>query len=246
MTFSPFRSHLPADVKLNDEVRLEKVKFSDDKLMTNAKLSLVEKSAVLTALVLKLRSGPRDTLIHEELSPYLETVLSGEHCCWSLHSSALFQRSRLESNDSRAVERAMMQLQTLVDCTQESPKQKVSRLTHLYTSRLPPSWRVEAELCRSLQSLGSTKAALDVALRLNLWEDVIACFHRLQLRHKAAEVIRAELKKTETPKLYCMLGEATDEVEHFHKVASDEGSVYTVVVLSRINFLCIEPIFGTR
>ena len=38
-----------------------------------------------------------------------------------------------------------------------------------------------------------------------------------QLRHKAAEVIRQQLETRETPLLYCMLGDATDDLEHYNK-----------------------------
>ena len=38
-----------------------------------------------------------------------------------------------------------------------------------------------------------------------------------QLRHKAAEVIRQQLETRETPLLYCMLGDATDDIEHYNK-----------------------------
>ena len=46
----------------------------------------------------------------------------------------------------------------------------------------------------------------------------------LQLRHKAAEVIRQQLETRETALLYCMLGDATDEVEHYERaLAMTEG-----------------------
>ena len=45
-----------------------------------------------------------------------------------------------------------------------------------------------------------------------------------QLRHKAAEVIRQQLETRETALLYCMLGDATDEVEHYERaLAMTEG-----------------------
>ena len=44
------------------------------------------------------------------------------------------------------------------------------------------------------------------------------------MRHKAAEVIRQQLETRETALLYCMLGDATDEVEHYERaLAMTEG-----------------------
>ena len=51
----------------------------------------------------------------------------------------------------------------------------------LSCSRVPPFWQLETELCRLYQSLGSHRAALDIALRLRQWEVVIECYHLLQV-----------------------------------------------------------------
>lgn len=107
-------------------------------------------------------------------------------------------------------------MQTLVDNIAEGGSP--DRLSLIYVSRLPPQWSMEGQLCTALRSMGSVKAALDVALRIELWEDVIHCYHQLQLRHKAADVIRMQIEtKGETPLLCCMLGDATDELEHYHR-----------------------------
>ena len=42
-------------------------------------------------------------------------------------------------------------------------------------------------------SLGLTKAALEIALKLEMWETVIDCYHRIDLKHKAAEVIQNKI-----------------------------------------------------
>ena len=82
----------------------------------------------------------------------------------------------------RAVERSLMQVQTLVDSLNaKTPPRSPGRATFLSCSRLPPFWQLETELCRLYQSLGSHKAALDIALRLKQWEVVIECYHLLQV-----------------------------------------------------------------
>lgn len=73
-------------------------------------------------------------------------------------------------------------------------------------------------MSRVLLSLGIYKEALDISLRLNAWEDIINCYNLLNLRHKAEEVIRAELEKNpESVKLWIYLGDATDNVEFYEK-----------------------------
>ena len=78
-----------------------------------------------------------------------------------------------------------MQVQTLVDslnATSPASQRSPDRARFLSSSRLPPSWQLETELCRLYQSLGSHRAALDIALRLRQWEVVIECYHLLQVR----------------------------------------------------------------
>jgi hypothetical protein len=49
---------------------------------------------------------------------------------------------------------------------------------------MPPHWKVETELADLLVSLGVVKSALDIYLRLQLWEKVIMCYSLLNLRYK--------------------------------------------------------------
>ncbi len=136
----------------------------------------------------------------------------------------MLQRSLLESGEGRSVERSMLQVQAIVDSLYKDEKKSHVRLFFVYASGLPPFWEVERALCQLLQSLGSTKSALDVALRIKSWEDVIACYHQLQLRHKAAEIIKEEIeRKGETPLLLCMLGDATDDLANYHRALEISG-----------------------
>ena len=207
---------LPVDLKLDDDVRLDKIKFADPQNLEPVDISKLNQCVLIAYFTLKQRSQPRDELTREELMPYLNVILNNRNPCWALKSSALLFRSKLESYERRTIERCLMQVQTIVDHL-NTEEHSLARTHFVYASRMPPIWDVEAQLCRLLQSLGSVKSALDIALKLHFWEDVIQCYHQLQLRHKAAEVIRQQLEKRETPLLYCMLGDATDDITHYEK-----------------------------
>ena len=61
-------------------------------------------------------SKPRnDPLLKEELMPYLDVILSNKNTNWCLKSLALLERTKLEKNENRGVERALMQMHALVD-----------------------------------------------------------------------------------------------------------------------------------
>ncbi|KAJ4426285.1 hypothetical protein ANN_27097 [Periplaneta americana] len=162
------------------------------------------------------KSQPKDKLADEELMPYLTCLLSNP-LVWSLQLSALLQRCRLEGHHSRTVERAMMQTEELVHCIDKEKPNARTRHHYIFCSHLPPRWKVETELANLLISIGVVKSALDIFLQLELWEQVISCYNLLQLRHKAAEVIQQELNKKESVKLWCLLGDATDDPSCYEK-----------------------------
>ncbi|KAI8434577.1 hypothetical protein MSG28_003118 [Choristoneura fumiferana] len=108
---------------------------------------------------IELQDDPKDELMHEELSPYIEAVVSQPVGPWAPRVAALLVRCQLEAGHKRSVERAMLQCEAIVN-----EKKDVAPTT----------------------SLGLVKAALEHYQRLMLWEDVILCYTMLQLRHKDA------------------------------------------------------------
>jgi hypothetical protein len=78
-------------------------------------------------------------------------------------------------------------LQELVHCFTEQKPHASVRHHYIFCSHLPPHWKVETELADLLVSLGVVKSALDIFLRLQLWEKVIMCYNLLNLRHKVKQ-----------------------------------------------------------
>ena len=78
---------LPQDLKLDDEVRLDKIAFSESRPKTD--LSTTECALILSQFYFLKRSQPKDSLFKEELVPYLDTILGNSNTNWSLRSVAL-------------------------------------------------------------------------------------------------------------------------------------------------------------
>lgn len=208
--------YLPKDVKLDDDVRLNQISFSDSNVTEVPDMSEIEQAALICLFEHRRKSRPNDKLHIEELVPYLSCLLS-QPKVWSLHASALLYRSKLESNERRTVERSLTQIQTLVDSINSPMPAAIGRLNMIYASFLPSRWRIEADMAGILVSLGAVQSALDVYIRLKMWEEIVACYNLLRLRHKAAEIIRQEMEKKETVKLWCLLGDATDDISCYEK-----------------------------
>ncbi|XP_068629463.1 tetratricopeptide repeat protein 27 [Battus philenor] len=206
-------SALPPDIELQDDVRLNKREFIEK--VTQAELPSLEQTLCLLTVQYIQKSQAKDELMAEELQPYIETILSQQKGPWSTRVAALLIRCKLEANHKRTVERAMMQCETIVN--DKTNVAAVSRLSYLWASGLPSAWTWRQQLGDLYLSMGLVKAALEEYLRLQLWEDVIVCYTMLQLRHKAAEIIQQQLDIKPTVKLYCMMGDATDDVLWYKK-----------------------------
>ena len=95
---------LPADLKLEDEVRLDRIRFAEEsrnEAVSASDLRPSEQAVLLAAFTLKQRAQPRDELTNEELLPYLSTILSSRRQSWAMKTSALLLRSKLEGKESR-------------------------------------------------------------------------------------------------------------------------------------------------
>jgi len=209
-------AYLPQDLQLNDEVRLENIDFLDKERERERDLDCLQQCVILTRYFLKERNLPVDEISWQELTPHLSIILQ-HPVAWSIHTTALFQRCKLESKSRRSVERARAQLEAILESYLDKSVPMSVRMKNIYTSRLPPKWMIQKELGNVLLSLGSTKSALNVFLNIECWDEVIVCYNLLQLRHKSAEIIKKRLEVKETPRLLCQLGDATDDLECYHK-----------------------------
>ncbi|CAK1581529.1 unnamed protein product [Parnassius mnemosyne] len=206
-------SELPPDIELQDDVRLNKVQFIEK--ISQTELPSLEQTLCLLTVQYLQKSQPKDDLTTEELQPYIEAVLSQNKGPWSTRVAALLIRCKLEANHKRTVERAMLQCETIVN--DKTGVAGTSRLSYLWASGLPAAWTWRQQLGDLYLSMGLVKAALEEYQRLQLWEEVIVCYTLLQLRHKAAEIIQQQIDVKPTVKLYCLLGDATDDVSWYEK-----------------------------
>ncbi|XP_078590930.1 tetratricopeptide repeat protein 27-like isoform X2 [Branchiostoma floridae x Branchiostoma japonicum] len=227
----------PKDVALDDDTLLNQMKLTDPDQVEAADLSSVEQALVLGLCINRKINNPKDKLTEEEVLAYVYYLL-GQPRDWSVQTAALLLRSRGEKESSRKVERSMMQLQSLVDQYKSSTPPAHVRLSQLYSVALPPRWIMERELAQVLISLGAVSSALDVFLRLHMWEDAITCYQQLGRYQKAEQLIRDQLAVQETPTLLCLLGDVTGEKQHYEKAweLSNHRSARAQRSLGWINF----------
>ncbi|KAL7302481.1 hypothetical protein TKK_0005125 [Trichogramma kaykai] len=224
----PYRSCevLPKVINLSDDLRLEKIAFTEDTEIV--KLGSYEQAIVLAAYFHLLRSQPKDLLRDEEIISYLNCVIDNTDN-WCLKVTALYQRCLLEAKHKRTIDRTLMQLEYLNEqlCSQSPP---VSfKMDLFFASGIKPQWCFKQHLADVMRDIGLEKGALDIYLDLGLWEQVIGCYTHLGLKHKAAEIIKQELAKKPTVKLWCWLGDAENEEKHYKTAWELSGEKSSIV-----------------
>lgn len=237
---------LPNALLLNDDTLLEETEFtkstSDGEASTSRlshldptnqpELHPLDQSLLLSFCLSQHNHIPSSGLTASQMMPFLTRVLQNPRN-WSIHSTALLLRSRLESTRSRTVERSALQLQALIEQMPTSDSTPKERLRYFHQLPLPSKWEMEKELAKRFISLGVTRSALDIFSRLEMWEDAVGCLQRLEKEEEAEKIVRdllegrkiesdlvpvmkrttltegrlSKLTKAREAKLWCLLGD---------------------------------------
>uniref|UniRef100_A0A1B0EZH0 Uncharacterized protein n=1 Tax=Phlebotomus papatasi TaxID=29031 RepID=A0A1B0EZH0_PHLPP len=211
---------LPKLLRLDDDTRLEKIKFVNEEEAKIDNLPSIVQSLIAVEFHWLQISQPKDNLAEEEIYPYIVTLLHQDFGPWPVRIAALMANIELEAKNSRTVDRSLKQCEEILKIVRKSATETPQinfQLSSFFSSGMVPIWRAEAQLGSLMMSLGLVKSALDVYRRIQAWEDVINCYNMLEMRHKAEEVIRQELTKNPSAKLYCLLGDATDDPAWYEK-----------------------------
>lgn len=195
---------VPQDIPLNDDVRLNKIEFTSD-TEDHIMITNLEQKLFLTIVQEMLVSKPQDELQVEELQPFINFILSQKNT-YSVRVVALLLRCKFESKNRRTIERSLVQCEEIIQCWKKEIPHFLDRVTDVFGTGMPPIWKVETQYADLLLNIGLVKNALEIYLKIKLWEEVIVCYTILKLRHKAAEIIKGQLNEKPTVKLWCLLG----------------------------------------
>ncbi|RAL08554.1 TPR-like protein [Aspergillus homomorphus CBS 101889] len=234
----------PKNLDLNDDTLLESISFakadgeeSQGKQVTvqdeaalppalasldpgdQPKLEPVD-SAILLALASAItNTAPENGITREETAPYATRVLEGGSSNWQIYTQALLVRSRVEGHRSRTVERAVLQMQALVDqviadtatsdeqagVSVEAPTtflprpeksesaSAAERLQYVWLMNFSTRWDLEAELATRWVNLGGLRTALDIYERLQMWAEAALCYAATEREDKARQMVRKQL-----------------------------------------------------
>lgn len=223
---------LPRYIDHDEEnaVLLERVKFEDEADNQFEKLSMLHQ-AVLLSLCLDVKNeSPMDGLTSYIMMAYLERVML-QHDDWMIYSTGLLERAWLECEKSNARERAILQIQALVDqhtqrltITQSTFKAAVEdsapaqqRLRNLHIIVYPPRWSVLADLAERYAKMGIVTTAAEMYTDVEMWDQVVECYRRAGKEKLAEEVVRKRLEIAPSPRMWAALGDILNDPSYYEK-----------------------------
>lgn len=195
---------IPKNLTLEDQVRLDALKYADD-MSQDTLFPNTEQKLLLLVVQDMMISRPQDDLYYEEIQPFLELILS-QNNTWTMRAITLLIRCKMESEHKRTIERSMLQCEEVLEHIKKDTPHPLNRLGNVYGTGFPPIWKIEGQLAKLMLNLGLVKASLEIFKRLQAWEEVILCYNVLKQQHKAAEVIKQQLDMNPTVRLWCLLG----------------------------------------
>lgn len=195
--------HVPEALPLNDDTLLEETEFTkrtssdgsgSSRLShldpaSQPPLNPLDQSLLLSLCLSQHNHSPASGLTASQMMPFISRVLSHPRN-WSIHTTALLLRSRLQSTRSRTVERSTLQLAALIEQMPTSDSCPQERLEYFHQLPLPSKWEMERELAKRYLSLGVVRSALDIFTRLEMWEDAVGCLQRMERESEAEAIVR--------------------------------------------------------
>ncbi|KAK1666280.1 hypothetical protein QYE76_054439 [Lolium multiflorum] len=181
-------------------------------------LTPVQQAAVLAQCLHVSRRSRSDEMSGWEMAPYIESIDSQDDSCYMVRSLCDVLRIRWESTRSRTKQRALLMMENLVeDISKEFPVAS-ERARLVFAIHMPTLPALRKEYGELLISCGLLGEALNVFKDLELWDNLIYCYRLSGKVADAVSLINTRLSITPNdPKLWCSLGDATNNDDHYKK-----------------------------
>jgi len=230
---------------------LEHANLNNAPETATGRLSVIEQQLLLLRAEILGKSRAMESTLIEQMRAHVERVFVQPES-YTIQITALLMRSRLEIAKSRTRERALLQLQTIVDDlrgnvvvvddSKKKEQQKYAsthqRFRNFHGTPLRPLWEIRKELAGYYLGTGMVKTASSIFEDLELWDEAVSCMIVMGQKKKAVKRVRDMIETKSSPELLCLMGALTKEDSYFHKAwkMSDEKYGRAMRQLARLEF----------
>ncbi|XP_037467871.1 tetratricopeptide repeat protein 27 homolog isoform X2 [Triticum dicoccoides] len=185
---------------------------------TQISLTPVQQAAVLAQCLHVSRRSRSDEMSGWEMAPYIESIDSQDDSCYVVRCLCDILRIRWESTRSRTKQRALLMMENLIEETNKEFPVASERARLVFGVHMPTLPALRKEYGDLLISCGLLGEALNVFKDLELWDNLIYCYRLSGKVADAVSLINTRLSITPNdPKLWCSLGDATNNDDHYKK-----------------------------
>lgn len=165
---------------------------------------------LLRLTILKQTSPVGNAMVEEELGAVVNRIVysATKGINWGIFGRALWERSVLETNKARTVERGILQMTALVEEVGINIRSTVmpvaedaseasavcSRLRFIHQLPMMAQWTMDAKLAQKYMSLGVLKSAIDIYERLQLVTEAALCYAAIDDEALAERLLVARIE----------------------------------------------------
>jgi len=179
---------------------------------------------------IKISSPAKDPLVEQELMAIIERLTSNIEGCNSLiFTYTLWERSLIETGKAKTIERALLQMEQLINDLQDSTFHFDNQFFYLLPPR--PNWILQSQLAEKYMELGVVKSAMEIYKRLHMFNELALCHCAIGEEQQGLKILEERL--IENPEEYrsmSILGDIKQDPTYWEK-AWDKGR-YTNAKLS--------------
>ncbi|SCV00727.1 LAMI_0G06942g1_1 [Lachancea mirantina] len=228
------QKHEAAEMGFNDEFlpvaeRQEEIPIVLKELDPNDQPQLHEYDSIqllLRLYTIRQTSPAGDLLVQEELLALLSRILHQKgHANWTVFSRSLWERSMIETNRAKTIERGIIQMQSLVEelglmidskfipqGTDESTANPSKRLQYVHQLPLLPRWSLDIELAEKYMSIGVLMSAVEIYERLSCWCEAALCYAAVGQEKRAEEILLSRIEQNPNDcRAYSILGDVRQD-----------------------------------
>ncbi|XVE98988.1 hypothetical protein REPUB_Repub03eG0157200 [Reevesia pubescens] len=183
-----------------------------------ANLTAVQQAVILAQCLLIEKSSPHDEMQGWDMAPYIEAIDSQQSLYFILQCFCNILRIRWESTRIRTKERALQMMYNLVESIHKPSPGVQLRLPFCYAVYILPIPALRKQYGDILVSCGLIGEALKIFEDLELWDNLIYCYCKLEKKAAAVELIKMRLSETPNdPRLWCSMGDITNSDAYYEK-----------------------------